>query len=142
MSANNQTWFDIGTILNMLSIRFEQQEIDATPNIRNIHISAHKTPVALAFLKQKGTTLTPNTRPFDNLLSCQEPGAHMVLIVAQANPHEHEAGQVDIPEGKPYVVYMLFFAGKHIITCIWGNSSNTKNTVNIETMSSKHLASS
>ena len=39
----------------------------------------------------------------------------MVLIVAQANLHVQEAELGNIPNGIPYVVYMLLFAGKHII---------------------------
>lgn len=112
---SNAIWY-IGKILNMLSIGFEQHEIDAIPIICDIHISTHDKPMALVFLKQKGAPLTPNTRSFDNLLSCQELGAHMVFIVAQANPHDQEAAQVDILNGKPYVVYMFLIAGKHIIT--------------------------
>ena len=99
----------------MLSIGYEQQEINVIHNICNIQISTHERPGALVFLNQKGATLNPNIKPFDNLLSGQDPGPHMVLIVAQANPHDYKAGRVDILDGIPYVVYMLLFAGKHII---------------------------
>ena len=114
-SRQSNTVQCIRTILNMLSIGFKQQEIDTIPNIRDIHISTHNKTGALAFLKQKGATLTPNTRRFNNLLSCQEPGAHMVFIVTQANPHDQEAGWINIPDSKPYVVYMLIIARKQII---------------------------
>ena len=103
----------LGTILNLLGLDFQKNEIGNIPNIRNIDVNAHDIHAPLDFLRQKGVKVIPNTQFYNHILAYPEPLSLMVLIVGHVNPHDHKVHQVDIPPGAPYVVYMLLLAGRH-----------------------------
>ena len=87
----------VHTLMNWFQAEVTENDVKAIPYISSLNQTTELAQAIQAFTKTQEITLMLNTKPFDELLSCKEPGYNPILIVVVGTVHPHKKEVYGMP---------------------------------------------